>query len=427
MLVNGLTTVFELKNIAIPPGVRGFDTDSVRFDIQMENGLLSFVERAQPAPFSIAAKNPGGMLIPALADIHVHLDKSYVVQEVGAANGDLFKAIALMAEHRAGWSGANIQQRMARAIEEAYRSGTRAMRTHLDWPEALAPRSLAEFEKLRDAWRGRVALQCVSLTPLDDFSATGTGGDDTGELIAMQLAQVNQRCDAQHGEAALLGAFVYRNDNIHQKLQRVFELAAKYKLNLDFHVDEGLDADACGLRAIAELAIQNAFQGTITCGHTCSLSMQSRAEAEQTLSLCAKVGIHLVALPSTNLYLQGAWDQTPLERGITRLKEAAALNVSTSIATDNVADGFFPYGSYDLLETFALGVQVGHLSPADAWLPAVSCRPALAMGLPWGGKIAVGCPADFILLEARDAYELITTAGRKRRIIRHGAFLETTA
>ncbi len=364
------------------------------------------------------------MLIPALVDLHTHLDKTYVVQQVGAADGDLFKAIGLMAEHRAHWSGAEISLRMARALGEAYAAGTRAMRTHLDWPEAQAPRSLAEFEKLRNTWRGRVTLQCASLTPLDEFTAVNQPGQDTGERIAHQLGQVNQRGDPSQGEAALLGAFVYRNDRIHEKLQRVFELAAKYQLQLDFHVDEGLDEDACGLRAIAELTIQNGYQGKVTCGHACSLSMQPFKVAEPSLRLCAQAGIHLVALPSTNLYLQGAWDQTPVARGLTRLKEAAAHQVSTSIATDNVADGFFPYGSYDLLDTFALGVQVGHLSPADAWLPAISTRPALAMDLPWDGKIAPGCPADFILLTARDAYELVTPAGRQRRIIRNGAFLD---
>ncbi len=364
------------------------------------------------------------MVIPALADLHVHLDKTYVVQEVGAADGDLFKAIGLMAEHRERWSGADIHRRMDQALQEAYAAGTRAIRTHLDWPHANAPRSLAEFEKLRDAWRGRVALQCVSLTPLDEFFPIGPNGEDTGELIAQQLARVNLRCDAHQGEAALLGAFVYRNDHLSEKLQRVFALAAQYQLHLDFHVDEGLDRDASGLLAIAELTIQNGYQGKVTCGHACSLSTQPLAEAQHTLRLCAQAGIHLVALPSTNLYLQGAWDQTPVERGLTRMREAAALQVSTSIATDNVADGFFPYGSYDLLDTFSLGVQVGHLSPADAWLPAISTRPALAMGLPWDGKIAQGCPADFILLQARNRYELITPTGLKRRVIRGGEFLD---
>ena len=155
--------------------------------------------------------------------------------------------------------------------------------------------------------------------------------------------------------------------------------------------------------------------------------MQNLTLAKQTLRLCSSAGINLVALPTTNLYLQGAWDQTPIERGLTRLKEAVALQVSTSIATDNVADGFYPYGSYDLLDTFALGVQVGHLSPADDWLPAISIRPATAMGLRWDGKIMPGCPADFILLGAHDRYELMTPTGRQRRVIRHGKFLDQNA
>ena len=134
-----------------------------------------------------------------------------------------------------------------------------------------------------------------------------------------------------------------------------------------------------------------------------------------------EAGIHLVSLPSTNLYLQGAWGTTPVERGITRLNEARRLGVSTSIATDNVADGFYPYGSYDLLDSFGLGVQVAHLSPPDVWLQTITTNPARAMQLPWDGRISVGCPADLVLLAARSEFELLTPAGRQRQVIRHGA------
>lgn len=419
--------MIELNQVIIPESVRGFTSSATLFNIQIGNGRLLRIQAVDNAAFSGANQVASGTLIPALVDSHVHLDKTFVVHEVGAADGDLFKAIGLMAEHRARWGGPEIHQRMERALQEAFFAGTRAMRTHLDWPDARAPQSLAEFEQLRDTWRGRVALQCASLTPLDQFASNGESGPEDlgiGENIARQLVQVNARCDPRHGEAALLGAFVYRNDHLQQKLHRVFALAAQYKLNLDFHVDEGLDTDACGLRAIAELTIQYGFQGRVTCGHACSLSVQALDDARATLGLCAQAGIHLVALPSTNLYLQGAWDQTPLERGVTRLNEATNLNVSTSISTDNVADGFFPYGSYDLLDTFALGVQVGHLSPAAAWLPAVCTRPAIAMGLPWDGQIVEGCPADVIVLQACNGFELITPAGRQRRVIRNGEFLE---
>ncbi len=418
-----------LENVTIPACVRGFASVAASFNVTIEQGVVSGIEPAHPATAStgnVPVSLPSGMLIPALVDLHVHIDKTYVVDEVGAADGDLFKAIRLMAAHRDGWTAEAIQQRMARALTGAYACGTRAMRTHLDWSDAEPPRALAAFEALRDAWRGRIALQCVSLTPLDVLGASvnDAAGNAVAQTIAATVAQAHQRSDRSHGEAALLGAFVYRNDGMAEKLQRVFDLARQHHLHLDFHVDEGLDADACGLHAIAELTLKNGFEGKVTCGHACSLSIQPLAQANATLRLCAQAGIHLVALPSTNLYLQGAWDTTPVERGITRLKEAFSHVLYSSIATDNVADGFFPYGSYDLLDTFCLGVQVAHLSPAEAWLSNITTHPARAMGLAWDGKIAIGCPADFVLLNARNGYELMSPAGRQRRLIRQGRYVE---
>jgi cytosine/creatinine deaminase len=400
-----------IENVIIPACVRGFSLDAGRFDIDVQNRVVAQITRAQAAPESIAS----GTLLPCLVDAHVHIDKTYVVDEVGAADGDLFKAIQLMGQHRARWTGADIQARMQRAVQEAYMHGTRAMRTHLDWVEAATPQSLAVFETLRHDWRDQLTLQCVSLTPLDAFDSA-----DFGLRIAQELRRINTQ---SHSNTALLGAFVYRNADMHTKLQRMFDLAKAHDLQLDFHVDEGLDADACGLRAIAELTIANHYQGKVTCGHACSLSVQPLAEAKATLKLCAEAGIFLVSLPSTNLYLQGAWDTTPVERGVTRLKEAVAEKIRACIATDNVADGFYPYGSYDLLDTYALGVQAAHLSPADAWLTTITTAPAAAMGLPWDGKIKAGCPADFVLLAARTPYELVTPAGRQRRVMRAGQFL----
>jgi cytosine/creatinine deaminase len=415
----------KISNVIIPAQLRGFSVpagtpEHATFDIYIENSAVVQVSIAQAAINNVA----NGILIPALADVHVHIDKTYVVNEVGAADGDLYKAINLMAEHRARWTAQDIATRMERALQDAYAHGTRALRTHLDWPERDQPTSLKVFEQLRDAWRGRITLQCVALTQLDFFDTEQRTPFDSEDL-ALEVACADQTCNKALGEAALLGAFVYRNERIYDKLQRVFDLAMKNNLHLDFHVDEGLDADARGLRAIAELTIKNNYHGKVTCGHACSLSVQPVEEAMQTLKLCAQAGIHLVALPTTNLYLQGAWNATPVERGITRIKEAMVQGLSTSIATDNVADGFYPYGSYDLLASFAQGVQVAHLSPAIDNLGTITTHPARAMGLPWDGKIQVGCPADLVLLEARNTYELVNAAGLRRQVIRAGTLINT--
>jgi cytosine/creatinine deaminase len=390
----------ELHSVLIPHAVRGFASDTIYFDVSIQNGQVAGIESARSA-----TKNIASMLLPAFVDLHVHIDKTFVVDEVGAAEGDLYAAIDRMAKHRDGWSAEHIESRMQRALTEAYANGTRALRTHLDWMNKDAPKSLAVFEKLRDQWRGKLTLQCVSLTPLDFFDNAFDSED-----LALEVATAHLTCDQKNGEAALLGAFVYRNERIYDKLQRVFDLAIKHQLDLDFHVDEGLDADARGLKAIAELTIKNNWHGRVTCGHACSLAVQSDADALATLKLCAQAGIHLVGLPSTNLYLQGAWNRTPIERGITRLREAADAGVSVSLATDNVADGFYPYGSYSPLEAWKLGVQMGHLTQPLDWLKSITTAPAAAMHLPWDGRIRVGCKAaDLLLVQAGDARDLMNT------------------
>jgi cytosine deaminase len=389
-----------LQRVAIPPVLRGFASPAAArqaFDVHWQAGRITRVEPV--------AGTPEGTLLSAPVDVHAHIDKNYTVDEVGEASGDLGAAITRMKASRAGWTAEQLRARMTRALEDAWRCGTRALRTHIDWPDPLPPVSLPVLLELRDAWRDRITLQFVALTPLDAFDAEGSAAE-------------RARLLARHG--GVLGCHAYRNVDLEAKLRRVFALAAEHGLALDLHVDEGLHADAAALACSADLAVEYGLQGRVTCGHACSLSVQPPAQALATLQRCGEAGIHLVALPTTNLYLQGQWSGTPLERGITLVREARAAGVSVCIATDNVADAFYPYGSYDLLETFGLGVQVAHLPDATDWLGTITTAPARAMGLPWDGMLAPGCPADFVVLEARSGFELLTPAGRRRRVVRAG-------
>ncbi len=361
---------------------------------------------------SISHDAHGGLLLPCFVDIHTHIDKSYVIGETGAVDGDLFAAIERMALHRAGWTAAQVAARMQRALGEAWRHGTRALRTHLDWFTVAEPLSLAVFEDMRRQWAGRVELQAVALAPIDMLARDGVA-----DGIARRLAAAG----------ALMGAFVYRQPEMQVGLARVFRAAAEAGIALDIHVDEGLDADACGLAAIAALTREYGMAGRVVCGHACSLSVQPRDAALRTLDACAAAGITLIALPTTNAYLQGSWSGTPVERGITLVNEARAAGVRVCFASDNVADTFYPYGGYDLLDTFEKAVILAHLKAPQGWLDAVSTLPAAAMGLGSDDPFSVGAPADWLLFAARDMTELLSPDGKSpaaRRVIRQGEWID---
>jgi cytosine deaminase len=382
--------------------VRGFESEQALFDVMVQG---SSIHSITPCASNTKAS---GTLLPAFVDLHLHLDKTYTVQETGAANGDLFRAIDMIARHRETWTATDLRKRMSRALQEAWLSGTRALRTHLDWMSPTRPVSIDVFLELQQAWRGRLDMQWVSLTALDIFDNASVG-----QGIASQVKK----------GGGILGCFVYRNADLERKLRGVFALAKEFDLDLDFHVDEGLDIDATGLQNIAQLTQEFGWKGRVTCGHACSLSVQSATQALQVLDSLAQADVGLVALPTTNLYLQGSWSETPVQRGITRVMEARKAGVQVSIASDNVADPFYPYGSYDMMESWALGIQMAHLSPAESWLNTITLAPARAMQLPWNGRIAPGCPADFAVLSARNGLELMNATARNRSVCRQGAWI----
>ncbi len=387
----------QLTAVHIPQRCRAPNlANALSYDVALDGASISAI-----TPSSQPARS---MLLPALVDAHVHLDKNYSVQQSGAACGDLFTAIDMIQAVLRNASTADFAARMQRALENAWQHGTRALRTHIDWMQADAPPALAVVEQLAADWQGKLQLQWVALTPIDTLASPA------GDAIAAQVAQ--------HG--GVLGAFVYKNEDVDQKLAAVFKLAQTHGVALDFHTDEGLDADATSLATIAELTIQFGMQGRVVCGHACSLSVQDAAQAQATLARCAAAGIHLVALPTTNLYLQGTWAGTPVERGITRVREARAAGLGVSIATDNVQDAFYPYGSYDLLQTWSLGVQLAHLAPALDWVDTITTAPAAALGLAWDGRIGAGCPADLVQLHAADEYALVGASKIARTVIRNG-------
>jgi cytosine deaminase len=385
--------------VRIPRSVRQLGLVGDVFDVEVVDASITNVTPSAPGT------KAAGTLVPGLVDLHVHLDKTYTLDETGPAYGDLASAIALMAAHQPRWTPEGLTRRMTRALDECYLHGTRALRTHLDW-NGPRPPSVDVFLGLKDRWAPRLTMQWVSLTALDRFDDPAFGDD-----LARQVK----------ADGGVLGCFVYRNPGLAEKLARVFDLAVTYDLDLDFHVDEGLHEDARGLGAIADLALERGWLGRVTCGHVCSLSVQDDARA--TLDKVRRAGIHLVSLPTTNLFLQGSWTETPVHRGITRLKEARDAGVPTSLANDNVADPFFPYGTYDVLEAWSLGVQMAHLAPAEDWLDAVTVTPAQTMGLAWDGRVGPGAPADFLVLEAPDSFSLMNPQGRRRRICRQGNWI----
>jgi cytosine deaminase len=309
-----------------------------------------------------------------------------------------------MAADMPGWTDTDIRTRGGLALAEAQQNGIRAMRSHVDWVQPGIPMAWSVLGELAQDWQDRLHLQRAALVPLDLL-----GDIDLGTAIAAQVAR----------DDAVLGCFVYGNSDMEAKLTRVFALADQHGLRLDFHVDEGLDPQAHGFDSIVALTAKHKMAGRVLCGHACSLAVRPEAEVAVVFDAAAAAGVALTVLPSTNLYLQDMQPgRSPRLRGLAPLHELRSAGVSVLLGIDNVADPFYPHGSYDQIEVLRLACLAAHLNPAD-WLDAITTGPAQAMGLP-APSLAVGEPADFILIEGADWDAALRSARAPRQIIRSG-------
>ncbi|MEM9946950.1 MAG: cytosine deaminase [Cyanobacteria bacterium P01_D01_bin.36] len=362
-----------------------------------------------------------GLIWPCFVDMHTHLDKGHIWAR--SPNPDGTFGGALETVHRDSsrwWQAEDVYRRAEFGLRCSYAHGTQAIRTHLDAFDEQGSISFGVFRQLREEWAERIHLQAVCLVTLDYFLTL------KGEQLADLVAE----------SGGVLGGVAFMNPEIVSQIDRVFELAKERQLDLDFHTDESLDPEDIALRLVAEAAVRHGFTGKITCGHCCSLSVQSDAEVQKTIAAVKAANISIVSLPMCNLYLQDRQAgnamgdrpmRTPRYRGVTLLRELKAAGVKCAIASDNCRDPFFAYGDHDGLEVFTQSARIGHLDhPIGDWPQAITTTPADMMGLGGVGSIQSGGKADLVVFKARSFNELMSRGQSDRTVIRQGRQIDTT-
>lgn len=385
--------------------------DLGRYDILIDSGVIRRISTCSEKPESDVpvVDLDGGMLWPALVDMHTHLDKGHIWARRPNPDGTFEGALTSVGEDRsANWTADDVRTRMEFSLRCAYAHGTCAIRTHLDSIPPQDEISWPVFEELRREWAGRIDLQAVALFGID--------------MLQRDPSFLERIVDRVARAGGLLGAVTYMIPELDQNLDLLFQAAIERGLDLDFHVDETGDPNARSLHHIAEAALRNGFEGKVVCGHCCSLSRQSNGEAEATLDLVAQAGLGVVSLPLCNMYLQDRnSERTPRWRGVTLLHEMKARGIEVAVASDNTRDPFYAYGDLDLIEVFREATRILHFDhPVGTWPNVVAGAPASMMSLSERGWINEGAPADLILFRARTWTELLSRPQSDRVVLRAG-------
>ncbi|MDO9175328.1 MAG: amidohydrolase family protein, partial [Actinomycetota bacterium] len=359
--------------------------------IRIVDGVV--VAHGAPALAGDEVVDAGGRLVlPAMAEAHAHLDKAFLAETVPNPTGDLMGAIMAMESHRHLLTEADTVVRAERAARMIAANGATAIRTHADLTTDNGLMSVRALLEVRRRLHDVVRLEVFALC---GWPSIGPEGAEQRALLRDAIAM------GVDG----VGGCPHLETDPHAANDEFLTIAAEAGLPVDLHTDETLDPSRFALPDLAARVLASGFPHRVSASHCVSLGVQPATVQAQVAEQLAAAGISVIALPSSNLFLQGRAQQVAMPRALTAVQALRTAGVNVAAGADNLQDPFNPVGRGDCLETAGLMVMAGHVLPHDAYR-MVSDRVRQLMGLPVAGT-EVGQVADLVVAPARTVRDAI--------------------
>ncbi|MBR0735824.1 amidohydrolase family protein [Bradyrhizobium liaoningense] len=331
----------------------------------------------------------GHLALPGFVDTHIHLDKACLLGRCGHDHGSVSDAIRAVAAMKRDFTVEDVYARGARVLERAIVHGTTRMRTHVEIDPRIGLRGFEAVRALkRDyGWAIDVSL-CV-------FPQEGLTNDPGSEDLLVEALR-------DGGE--VIGGCPYMDTDPPAHLERIFNLAQEFDVDVDLHLDFDLDPSWWHLDEVCRQTERRNYGGRVAIGHATKLSALPPERMKAATAQLARSGVAVTVLPATDLYLMGREATHNAPRGLTLAHKLAGDGVLCSVATNNVLNPFTPFGDASLLRMANFYANVAHASVSDfdTCLDLVTELPARLMNLADYG-IKVGNPADLIVLDTQDS------------------------
>ena len=357
----------------------------------------------------------GGCLVsPPFIEPHIHLDKTQIAGDIPPnRTGTLLGGIEVIWERKRRYTVEDIVARAGKTIEMAVRNGTTRLRTHADVDTIVGLRAVEGLLEVKRRFTDLVDVQIVA------FPQEGILRDPGAEDLLRQAMEMG---------ADLVGGMPHhekRLDHWAEHIDIAFRIAKEFDADIDMHVDETDDPAVRSLEVLADKTLAEGYQGRVTAGHTCALAAYPDDYAEEVIGKVKRAGVHMITNPATNLVVQGRGDRGLIRRGVTRVKELIAAGINVAFGQDCVYDGFYPFGTADLLEIALLTAHVAHLSLPEE-VAETFRMPTVNSAKIWGLDdygIREGGAADLVVIDCETVVQAVRLHPPRLWVVRNGRII----
>lgn len=362
-------------------------------DIGIAGGRIAAI--APNLPASGETFDCGGRLVtPGLIESHIHLDKSGILDRCRAEKGDLEEAIQEVAAQKKKFTPEDVYGRAKRTLERSILNGTSFMRTQLEVDPGIGLRGLEGVVPLIEEYKWAIDIE-ICIFPQEGL----LNNPGTDELMVAALKK----------GGTVVGAAPYTDSNPHGQIDRIFEMAREFDIDIDMHLDFGPDPSDLDLTYVCKLTDQFKYGGRVTIGHVTKLSAAPPEQLEAVARRMADAGVALIVLPCTDLYLMGRHMTHNVMRGVTPSHKLLRHGVNCALSTNNVLNPFTPFGDCSLVRqanAFANICHVGSRHDTRECFHMITTRSAKLLNLEDYG-LEVGKPADLAVIDAHGPEQAI--------------------
>jgi cytosine/creatinine deaminase len=335
----------------------------------------------------------GGVLSPGFVETHIHLDKTCILDRCACAAGRApHRAMERVSEVKHTFSVEDVQARARRTLEKCILHGTMLMRTHAEVDPKVGLRGFEGVKSLVDEYSFAIDVE-ICVMPQEGL----LNNPGTEELMVSAL---------KSGATVIGAAPNYDSDRAGQ-IRRIFEIARDFDVDIDMHLDSGHTTDSLDTLLVCELAEKYGWQGRVAIGHVTKLASMPLSDLAGVARRMAQAGVSLTVLPSTDLFLMGRDLEFNVRRGVVDANRLIGEGVNCSLSSNNILNPFTPFGDGQLMRQgnlYANIVQRGERDELQEVWSMFTTRSATLMRRRNYG-IAVGNPADFVVIDATDAVD----------------------
>ena len=375
-------------------------------DIGIAGGKIAAVGRglaAEVPTYDARAR----LACPGLIESHIHIDKSRIVDRCTPQERATLSPVKGVTPLKPAMTVEDVYARAAKTVEQCILHGTTRMRTQVEVDPGIGMRGFEAVQALVVDYKWAIDIE-ICVFPQEGLS----NYPGTDELVVEGL---------RRGAKLVGGAPRYDTDEA-AHIERIFELAREFDVDIDIHLDVGPSAESMNVHQVRELTERYKRGGRVVVGHMAKLSLLPPDRLAALARQLADAGIAVTVLPATDLFLMGRNRDHSVPRGVADANFLLAHGVNCSLSSNNILNPATPYGDCSLIRManlYANILQVDRPAEINECFRMLTDRSARLLNLKDYG-FAVGNPADIVILDAQSPQQALAEISRPVAAFKNG-------